>query len=137
MSSPDPNAPTCPGCLGPLTRPLGSKNGYTFLGCEKCGTAAVNPLPTEAELDAYYKAYYNTPNYLRKREAKLRQATKRIARIKGKRPGQSFLDVGCNAGFAVAAARQAGLDAHGIDIDPETVKAAQNAFGLEIGRAHV
>ena len=33
---------------------------------------------------------------------------------------------------AVAAARQAGLDAHGIDIDPETVKAAQNAFGLEL-----
>ncbi len=124
-------APVCPGCLGPLTKPLGEKNGYTFLGCEKCGTAAVNPLPTTADLDAYYKAYYNTPKYMRKREGKLRQATKRLSRIPGKRNGLSFLDVGCNFGYAVAAARAGGLNAHGIDIDPDSVKAAQDAWGVE------
>jgi SAM-dependent methyltransferase len=125
------NAPICPGCLGPLTRALGEKNGYTFLGCEKCGTAAVNPLPTTADLDAYYKAYYNTPKYMRKREGKLRQARKRLSRIPAKRAGETFLDVGCNYGYAVAAARDLGLVAHGIDIDPETVKAAQDTWGVE------
>ena len=127
--------PLCPACLGPVTKALGTKNGYPFMGCEACGTATVVPLPTPADLETYYKAYYNTPNYMRKRDAKLRQAKKRIARIAGKKPGARFLDVGCNAGFAVAAAKQAGLDAHGIDLDPEAVKAAQAAWGLELFEA--
>jgi SAM-dependent methyltransferase len=122
------NAATCPACHAPLIKPLGEKNGYRFFGCAQCGTAAVVPLPTQADLAAHYKAYYNTPNYMRKSEAKLAQAKSRIARLGGT-PGQSFLDIGCNAGFAVEAARRAGFDAHGIEIDPEAVAAAKAAWG--------
>lgn len=87
------------------------------------------PLPGTGELKRHYEAYYNTPNYMKKRDAKLRQTRARIARIPGVRAGQAFLDIGCNAGFAVAAAKEKGLVAHGIDIDPDAVAAAKEAFG--------
>jgi SAM-dependent methyltransferase len=123
--------PVCPACGGSLDRPLGTKNGYALRRCSTCRSASVVPLPTHAELEAHYASYYNTPNYMRKRESKLQQAKRRLARIRGISGARTFLDVGCNAGFAVAAARAMGLDAHGIDIDADAVAAAQAAFGRE------
>jgi len=42
-------------------------------------------------------------------------------------PGR-FLDVGCNSGFAVEAARRLGYVGRGIEISNETILAAQNLF---------
>lgn len=43
------------------------------------------------------------------------------------RPKGRFMDVGCGAGLAVAAARQLGWDAMGIEVDPVAVREAQRA----------
>jgi SAM-dependent methyltransferase len=54
----------------------------------------------------------------------------RLARYVADRTrGPRFLDVGCHAGALVAAARELGLDAEGIDLDPFAV-----AAGAELGR---
>jgi len=88
----------------------------------------VSPMPSEEELNEFYRDYAKTDQYLGKLASKLRRAKKRI-RIAGLfRCRKTFLDVGCNAGFAVEAARQLGYDAHGIDIDPIAIAHAKNSY---------
>lgn len=89
----------------------------------------VHPLPTGAELAAFYESYVGTTDYTKKRTRKLARSLRRIRKLMRKVRGKQFLDVGCNYGFAVAAARQLGLDAHGIDIDGTAVAASVQQFG--------
>ena len=122
--------PTCKACTKKLgTDSLGNKNGYELLACESCGSVTVDPWPTEKELVEFYQSYEGTTDYTAKRDKKIERSKKRIARLKRMTSRKKFLDIGCNYGFAVEAARQLGLDAHGIDIDATAVKSAQTNFG--------
>ncbi len=64
-----------------------------------------------------------------KSASKIRRSARRIRRLIGMTRGKRFLDVGCNCGFAVKAALNAGLEAHGIDIDAAAVETARRSFG--------
>ena len=77
----------------------------------------VDPMPTTAELSEFYREYYKTGQYRQKLDSKVRRARRRIRRVKRRVVGSRFIDVGCNVGFAVEAARQCGFEALGIDID--------------------
>lgn len=46
------------------------------------------------------------------------------------RPGQRLLDVGCGSGILALAGAKLGMAAHGIDIDPDSVRAATAAARL-------
>ena len=107
----------------------GHRDGYDFLQCLHCGTVVIDPLPTPEILDEVYSRYRTTDRYMSKREKKVKRSRRRIARLRKLAPGNRFLDVGCSLGYTVEAAIEMGLDAYGIDIDPVTVKMAQDSFG--------
>lgn len=127
----NPSAAFCKACHAALDmrHSLGRKNGYDLLPCTVCGTVTVSPFPTVEELIAFYQSYKGSTDYTAKKDKKIARAKKRVQRLTGLAPGKDFLDVGCNYGFTVEAARQLGLAAKGIDIDDTAVKASRSMFG--------
>ncbi len=96
--------------------------------CQLCGLLHVSPMPAQDELFDFYQNYSKTDQYLGKLASKLKRAKKRIRIASLFRQRTTFLDVGCNAGFAVEAARQLGYDAFGIDIDPVAIAHAKKQY---------
>ncbi|MBU6371408.1 MAG: methyltransferase domain-containing protein [Alphaproteobacteria bacterium] len=99
-----------------------------IVACSGCGLHAVAAPPSATALDAFYQAYYANADYGAKREKKIDRARRRIRRLNRRAPGKRFLDVGCNLGFAVEAARLEGLAAHGVEVDAQAVSTAQRMF---------
>lgn len=119
----------CRACLGEKLFNVGSKNGFSLQRCAACGTVVVDPYPDDATLQAFYSRYSRTDSYLSKKNSKLRRSHKRVKRmLRSGAPGKTFLDVGCSVGFVTVAAYEQGLEAHGIDIDAEAIKIAQENF---------
>ena len=119
---------TCPSCAAGPGRPFGHKDGFSLYTCEMCELTFVDPMPTAAELSEFYREYYKTGQYRRKLDSKVRRARRRIRRVKRRVDGLRFIDVGCNVGFAVEAARQCGFEALGIDIDAVAIDEARSLF---------
>jgi len=117
----------CPACSSTQHAFAFEKDGYTLDTCDTCASYFTNPMPTAAALDEFYQNYYKTGQYASKLESKIKRARRRISRL-GKGAGKRFLDVGCNVGFAVEAARQLGYEAHGIDLDATAIATAQASF---------
>jgi|TARA_B100000767_G_scaffold40376_2_gene34014 2-polyprenyl-3-methyl-5-hydroxy-6-metoxy-1,4-benzoquinol methylase len=85
-------------------------------------------MPSDETLNAFYDNYHKSAQYLSKLDSKIRRAKKRIRSVNWfKKPGK-FIDVGCNVGFAVEAARLLGFDANGIDIDANAIEVAKEQF---------
>ena len=120
----------CPSCHGASTSPLvPQKNGYSFVECNNCSLIFVDPMPSDETLSAFYDNYHKSDQYLSKLDSKIRRAKKRIRLVNGLKRRGTFIDVGCNVGFAVEAARLLGFDAHGIDIDTNAIEVARGQFG--------
>lgn len=119
-------ANSCPACaaVSKAHSPVGRKNGHELVCCRICQTVFVEPMPSGETLSCLYDHYRSTAKYLRKRDGKVRRALWRLRLLPIPR-GARFLDVGCNAGFAVSAALRLGLDAHGIDVDGEAIRQAR------------
>jgi SAM-dependent methyltransferase len=118
----------CAVCGAQDLRDFGRKDGYGMLECAVCGLVAVAPMPDDESLRAFYQSYHKSGQYRAKLDSKVRRARRRIRRIGGGGRGRRFLDVGCNAGFAVAAAASLGYDATGIDVDEEAIAWATQRF---------
>jgi SAM-dependent methyltransferase len=99
-----------------------------FLKCKNCGFISVDPMPVASALTGFYQSNESTAIYSKKEKSKLTRATRRIARLKKHMPTGSFIDIGCNIGFTVEAARRLGFTATGLEIDAETVALAQMRF---------
>ncbi len=119
----------CPSCHGGSISPLESrKNDHAFVVCNTCDLIFVDPMPSDDALSDFYDNYHKSAQYLSKLDSKIRRAKKRIRSVNWlKKPGR-FIDVGCNVGFAVEAARSLGFDARGIDIDAKAIEVAQSQF---------
>ncbi|MBX3493302.1 MAG: class I SAM-dependent methyltransferase [Parvibaculum sp.] len=118
----------CMICGGTEFTPLGAHKGHALFGCRECGFSFVHPMPGAAEITAIYDQYGSNQSYAGKAKRKVQRARRRIRRYMKRAPGKRFLDVGCNVGTAVEAARELGLEAYGIDIDKESVGIARNLF---------
>lgn len=110
---------------------LGQKYGFDLIGCLKCGSVVIDPYPTPEILEKYYTDYKGTTDYESKKDKKITRCSKRIKKLMSRTEGKRFLDVGCNHGFAVAAANELGLEAFGIDVDPSAIEYAQENFGKD------
>ncbi len=123
----------CPVCGGDRFTTLFEKAGEPFSRCDGCRLVLINPRPRwEAILAGYDAGYSHT--YTAKAEAKLARARRRVARVVRRRrvaTGGHWLDVGCSAGFILAAASEAGFAVTGTDVEPAALAFARERFGLD------
>ncbi len=101
---------------------------FKFLRCEKCGFTFIDSPPSTAYLNRFYDHFRGSRIYSAKKDKKIRRSLKRIRSLKKLVPGRRFLDVGCNLGYAVEAARLEGFSAAGIDPDAHAVSLARRQF---------
>lgn len=115
--------PRCPLCdsTGPFTLPS-SPPGFQLHDCSRCGMVFLDPLPGEDELSLYYnKNYYGEgrKKFFSPIETAVRQLT--IMKWRRLQPyvqrGQKMLDIGCGRGTMVNLAREAGVEAYGVERD--------------------
>lgn len=115
------------------------KKGRTFWRCNECGFETQHPLPTVDELRRYYEQSYEDGLYrdfVEARQIKALTARERLSCVTPYcHPGR-WLDVGCSNGVFVAAAREAGMDAEGIELAAPAVEEARQA-GLPVHRATI
>jgi 2-polyprenyl-3-methyl-5-hydroxy-6-metoxy-1,4-benzoquinol methylase len=103
--------------------------------CTACGFVAMDPLPGADMLAALYSDTYAgaSESYFTKISRKLRRSRGRIRHIRRfladrATHGRRFLDVGCNGGFMVEAAREAGFDATGLEPDGAAIAWAKRHY---------
>ena len=104
--------------------------GMDLYECAACGLVYLDPMPSAAESRAFYTDAYQgaTSGYFAKVEGKLRRSRGRVRQLLRRLPkgaGRRFLDVGCSGGFMVEAAREAGFEAWGLDLDPVSIAYAR------------
>lgn len=117
----------CPICESSDHKLVSTKDGYPIHLCAKCTGMFINPAPSDEDLLAFYTNYHKSKQYKDKMNSKIKRARSRIASLK-RRGDLSFLDVGCNLGFATEAGRSLGYRALGIDVDSDAVQRAQLRF---------
>ena len=104
--------------------------GIDLYACAACGTAFMHPLPTAEEVTGIYDDSYDgaTTGYFAKVDKKIRRSRRRMRYLSRFIQGGRFLDIGCNGGFMVEAARERGFDAHGLDIDGVSIAYARRHY---------
>jgi 2-polyprenyl-3-methyl-5-hydroxy-6-metoxy-1,4-benzoquinol methylase len=105
--------------------------------CVGCGLGCTVPAPAEAdgrERFAEDAAYFRDALAQPKDRwwHRFRRAPLDLLEAGGARPGLRLLDVGCNVGYLLAAARERGFRAHGLDGSAAAVAVGRAAFGLEL-----
>jgi SAM-dependent methyltransferase len=128
---------TCPICGGAprgLAFPFVTTwNGIDFhyRACGVCGSAFVDPVPTEAQLKSiyswgnYHSRHYDTIDRARYRET-LDLLQRRWPTM------QTVLDFGCGGGGFLAAARNAGYDCRGVEYEASAIAEAQRRAGVSV-----
>ena len=104
----------CQICNSPNAPLYATKDGLCLYKCESCGLVYLDPmLSLESASNLYSDAYCGTTTgYFAKADKKLRRARRLLKKIRNKASGNKFLDVGCNGGFTMEAARETGFAAH-------------------------
>src|SRR5207253_10302673 len=104
--------------------------------CVGCGLGRTVPTPAEAD---ERERFVGDPAYFRDAMAqpkdqwwhRFNRAPLALLEAAGAPPGLRLLDVGCNVGYLVAAARERGFRAHGLDGSAAAVAAGRAALGVE------
>ena len=106
------------------------KSDQPFVRCDGCTLVLINPRPRFEDIVGIYEADYSQ-RYVRKRERKLWRAARRVRQIQRYVPEGQWLDIGCSACFVLAAAKNAGFEVFGSDVDPTGLEYGAHEFGLE------
>jgi 2-polyprenyl-3-methyl-5-hydroxy-6-metoxy-1,4-benzoquinol methylase len=125
--------PACQVCGAAERRHFIHHQGMDLYECSACGLVYLDPMPSAAESRALYADAYQgaTSGYFAKVGAKLRRSRGRVRQLARRLPkgaGGRFLDVGCSGGFMVEAAREAGFEAWGLDLDPVSIAYAREHY---------
>lgn len=123
----------CSGCGGPLAPEIAgvldpeSKERFSILACASCGLRHTSPRPGPEALGRYYgPTYYGSRHGITDAYCTLRR--RRLLR-RAVAPGR-LLDVGCGDGAFLAAAREAGFEAAGVE--PGAAAEAARKRGLNV-----
>ncbi|MES9879406.1 MAG: class I SAM-dependent methyltransferase [Sedimenticola sp.] len=119
---------SCPICAEENKVALGIKEGWTWVRCTGCGLSYIDPLPTSEELNNYYSQYGVNKKNIKNAARKVKRFKRKFWPLLFLSKGKSFLDVGCNTGFAVEAARLLGCEATGIDLSDEAIDIAKKSY---------
>ncbi len=108
---------------------LTTSRGFPIVRCRRCGLVSVNPRPASEDLVSLYAEYHTRDGETEASWDRLmgrifRQSAEMLCSSRnGDRPGR-LLDIGCGYGAFVAAMRERGWDAEGVDPSPTVVNAA-------------
>ena len=129
-----PENPVCQICAAADPAPFLTHRGMEIVRCRRCGFTWLHPLPTAATVAAMYTDAYagTTEGYFSKVDKKLRRSRARARMLAGLMPKRAsrprLLDVGASGGFLVEAAREAGFDATGVELDPASIAYARTHY---------
>lgn len=123
--------PACAACGGRDWAPLVTQRGHAWWRCAGCGMATLHPMPSAAEIaaiagDAIGADYIAV--YRKKLDRKMARSRARVRRLARRMKGKRLVDIGSNIGCLVEAAREIGLDAVGVEINPTLVAHARETF---------
>ncbi|MEE8395218.1 MAG: class I SAM-dependent methyltransferase [bacterium] len=126
---------TCILCGSERQTPYCSKPPYEVVRCSGCGFVFATPLPTPAELEAFYDANGRAGPFVPKRSAARRRRFRALLRwVEGFHPPGELLDMGCSQGELLQAAKEAdGWEAVGIDLSSPHLDYAASQ-GLSVAR---
>ncbi len=118
----------CPACQGWGFRKLFVKKNRKFYQCRSCGLERQWPLPTQAELCAYYEQSYRDGMYrefVSANDMKQLTARARFKQIRDWVRQGTWLDVGCSDGVFLNVLRDEGVAAEGIDVSQGAIDLAR------------
>ncbi len=106
------------------------KNDLCLHKCQDCGLVYLDPMPSSHKISELYTDAYcgTTTGYFKKADKKLRRARRHLKTLRKKTSGNRFLDIGCNGGFTMEAARENGFLAYGVEIDGASLDYAKKHF---------
>jgi SAM-dependent methyltransferase len=114
---------------------LFDKDGYLIVRCRACGLVQVGTKPSAAELaEIYGEAYFTDDvfhDYVGEREIRLASGGDLARTLAAIVPSGRLLDIGCAAGFFLAAAREH-YDVTGVELSAFASEYARNEFGLRV-----
>ncbi len=128
--------PECPVCRsGERVRPMLRKNSCELYRCATCDHIFVSPHPDEEQIAALYSfdSGYQVQGMQRFEEMRSfpPKFHRSLDQIRRRIPGGKLLDVGCSTGMFVYLAKQAGFEAHGVELNKDTAAIAR-ANGLDV-----
>lgn len=112
----------------------------TTVACPSCGLLRTDPMPTEEELEDYYRTAYRLDYQLAGNKPPRAHLTRsnRAAEHRFQRlmpfvePGKSFFDFGCGTGELVGLMKQAELQAVGLEPGSTYSDFARETHGVEV-----
>jgi len=125
------DCPTCRSSTGPCR--LLEKNGCTLFRCSDCDHIFVHPVPGPEEIAQFYSFesdYMTGAEQLASAPIPCKFID-RIDRLCALRSDGRLLDVGCSYGQMLRAAREAGFDPVGLEMNPDTAAIARQ-LGFEV-----
>lgn len=125
----------CPLCRTSSSAPVIEENGYTGRQCTQCGLIFVSPRPSESEMETMYAhgdAYLSADFFVDNREslAVRAHATREVRRLRKYVGRGSLLELGPGRGTFLAAARDAGFDVYGVELNPRQARFVTDRLGI-------
>ncbi len=106
----------CRVCHKPFNAyPLGEKNGFELAACRSCGSVTVDPEVTDALREEFFGIVEPKITHMPNHEKEIERLKKIIQKVEPNPQGKTFLDVGSQYGYAVAAAKELGMKVHGVE----------------------
>jgi len=126
---------SCEICQETATR-WATINGHVHFRCPNCRHLFVYPRPSQETLDVFYRdgSFYDSAE---RQETRLQvEAAQRVGLLSElcKQPDlpMRLLDVGCASGYFLAAAEEAGWDAHGVERSEYVANRARDRYRARI-----
>lgn len=113
---------------------IGGKDSYSIFKCRDCDLRFLDPIPNQQILNDFYNNQSNVTHYVNVIPRKLKSGRRKIKKLIKYCPKEStvntrkFLDIGCNTGANVEAARRLGFKATGIDLSESAIESAKQNF---------
>lgn len=119
---------SCPLCKSAARAEIGENNGYAIVACEECGLRYVQDMPSADLLHVYY-ARQAIGSVSPERAARaVRRWWWQLLPVRFLAPGRRFLDIACDIGSAVEAARRHGFEATGYEVSEPALEHARAAY---------
>src|SRR5690242_6973597 len=124
----------CPACAGTSFRAFARKGAFAYARCRVCGLLAIDPMPSEAQIEEHYRHKFEAGNYSTIREfaseylAIYRQYLAWMTKFAPLK-NQRLLDIGCFTGdFLQVLLKEGNADAFGVELQAEAVQIAQSRW---------